>query len=94
LEELQEVIGKAFPKDEMIVSGVGKYYFRNGKNHENWHSYNVTGLPTQSVRDFIPKTFTPTEISKMFFDLIRHIPEGELRKWNETDFESFLQERI
>ena len=31
------------------------------------------------------------EISIMFCDLIMHIPENELRKWKEKDFEKFIK---
>lgn len=94
IEELREVVCKAFPNDEMLCNGMAVYYFRNVKNPKNWISYNTTALPIQSVRDFLPKTFTLPEISTMFYDLIRHIPEGELRKWNEADFCSFLKSKI
>lgn len=90
IEELREVVCKAFPNDEMLCNGMAVYYFRNAKSHGNWISYNATALPVQSVRDFLPKTYTLTEISALFFDLIGKIPEGELRNWDETDFAAYL----
>lgn len=91
LDELQLVVRHAFPRDEMIVSGMSMYYYRDNKNPHLWVSNNVTGLVSQSVKLFIPKTFDLESVSKMFFDLIRHIPEGELRKWGEQDFASFIE---
>lgn len=51
LEELKEVLSKAFPKDSTPPGGHRNYYFLRFK--EFWGYDDTTDLPIQSVKDFL-----------------------------------------
>lgn len=58
LEDLQEFLKKAFPKDDSLISGVSKYYSKNTDVKGHWYDTDSTNLPSQSVKDFLQeKTF-------------------------------------
>lgn len=55
LEELKEVLKKAFPKDITIPNGLSTYYYLALKTI--WQDSLSTNLPKQSVKDFLEPEF-------------------------------------
>ena len=53
LEELKEVLSKAFPDDKSIIYGLLVYYKVRLDNSNKWCPLRETDLPTQSVKDFL-----------------------------------------
>ena len=53
LDELREVLRRAFPKDNYETFGFFKYHYRSTFDCDQWDSSYNTVLPTQSVKDFL-----------------------------------------
>lgn len=76
IEELREVIKKAFPKT-YLLAGSYLYYFRYSP--DEWDCYDTTTLPTQSVKDFLseyPKEMWVWDDDKL--DKSKELVVGEL----------------
>jgi hypothetical protein len=59
IEQLQQVIKEAFPKDKASTSGISTFYFKCVSDDISWDSEPNTELPFFSVNDFFieEKTF-------------------------------------
>ena len=57
VEELREVLRKAFPEDTIFIEGLSKYYYKHifSGNYGVWVSNEEIRLPIQSVKDFLEK---------------------------------------
>ena len=54
-EQLRVVLKVAFPKDDAVPTGRGKFYFKYGDRY--WADSDITNIPTQSVADFLEPEF-------------------------------------
>lgn len=53
VEELREVLRRAFPRDSAIVSGGASYYMKMDGGSKDWDCSDSPDLPYQSLKDFI-----------------------------------------
>lgn len=55
LDELKEVLSKAFPNDasSSVIKGCHKFYYKSEISKSIWFFSDTTNLPTQSVKDFL-----------------------------------------
>lgn len=70
LEELKEVLTKAFPKDITPPQGSSDYYY--GKEGV-WDSTDFTNLPTQSIKDFLIPEFKRGDVVEVSNDGTRWV---------------------
>lgn len=76
LEELREVLKKAFPDDKAIPKGGIKFYYLNANGY--WKLSDGTNLPIQSVKDFLIEDFSPKRGDRV---LVR---DSEKEDWEEV----------
>lgn len=63
LEELEQVLKLAFPKDIACIAGAYNLYIMHHNNKKFWFGVDQTDLPTQSVKEFLkPKQMTEARI--------------------------------
>lgn len=53
LDELREVLERAFPEYIITVEGTEKFYYKRQTRKNQWVADICTSLPTQSVKDFL-----------------------------------------
>jgi hypothetical protein len=88
LEELEEVINKAFPKDDDTLHGVFTYY-QKSENYASWIGHDKTNLPSYSVKEFLKEeTMEKKKIVgwKVPYDMYEgYIKTGDILSTNVTD---------
>jgi hypothetical protein len=86
VEELKEVLSKAFPNDwSNFYSYVtewssSKYYQRGYNKKESWTRLNVTQYPVQSVKDFLVVDNQPFKYEYKWYDVREVLPDERFDK--------------
>ena len=76
VEELREVLRRAFPDDHSLIRGVNRYYFKHCHQAGKWYvdEFKVN-LPTQSVKDFLVEEEESFQYEYKWYDVREVLPD-------------------
>ena len=82
VEELREVLKRAFPDDCDIPTGSSQFYRRSWADPRDWGVGDIRNLPTQSVKDFLVEEEQPFQYEYKWYDVREVLPDERFdRKW-------------
>lgn len=88
LEQLKEVLKKAFPRDKCIPCGSSLVYSRSDDMYKEWFPTSQ-GLPKQSVKDFLKPEFEEGDWIEVSDDGNEWAERIFLHKFTEKSFQPF-----